>query len=335
MLRISAATLFVAVTLLATIANAQKPVDDFFAEMFSIKSVKIGSTLEDLKKNKDSTEKLSFRYQMDNRNIYDLTNLPINLPGLKPLDRLMFDTLELTFEDNKLHDLELYVPGSFRDEIFDKTCKKFDTKYGEPTVVTEKGNSYKRFIWNLGTNELFLKPYADKSFLLYYGSKIAKKKTGWVYTTRRGKGDGTLQLNLGYFEKLLQSNLSVESFEKRLPQWKTSGDLNHVRYELNFKTMADNCPNFDITYTTHDYDLEVKTFDTVSKIISEVTLKKIKQANTWELFERDLKNLNYTIRPRRYKIEDPSYVNDKKDIMVILNKANSMISITNVHIILP
>jgi hypothetical protein len=310
--------------LLTTGAKAQQRADRFLADMFGINNFKINSTLQDIQNDKEVGGNLSFRHKIDNEAIYFLADQQVNLPGLKPLDRLEFNKLGLTFENNKLRDVELYVPVRFMELVFEKTCDQFNAKYGHFVIVDKKNSSYKKYVWNLGTNELVIDTYA-KSFVVHYASKVSDKKNGWIYADRKGKGDGSLQPNLPYCEKLLKSNLTVTCFEKLLPQWETMGVSNHVRYEFNFKTMIDNSPCFYITYSLNNYDITVKTDDTTSKIISNFTLEKIKDANVWAQFEKDLNNLNYKLRPKQEKFDSDSYTDGK--FLVILDKEHSSISI--------
>jgi len=311
--------------LLTTGAMAQQQSDRFLTEVFAIDNFKINSTLQDFQNDKKIAENLTFFNKIDNRVVYFLINQKINLPGLKALDRLEFDTLELTFENNKLHDVMLNVPVHFKDLIFTKTCDQFNAKYGQSIVVDQKKGNYKKHVWNLGTNELTLNPYAE-GLIIHYASKISNKKIGWIYADRKGKGDGKIQLNLAYFEKLLTDKLTIRSFEKFLPQWETTGALNHVYYLFNFKTMVDNDPSFSITYSLNSYDINIQT-DTTSKIISEFALEKIKDSNFWAQLEKDLDNLHYVKRPKiKYS---PHIVYSNHKFLVFLDKEYSRLSIMN------
>jgi hypothetical protein len=311
--------------LLTMCARAQQRSDSFLVDVFGINTFKINSTLQNIQSDKKVAENLSFRHKIDNEVIYFLADQQVNLPGLKPLDRLEFNTLELTIENNKLRDVDLYVPVRFMAQVFKKTCDQFSAKYGHFVIVDKKNSSYKKYVWNLGTNELVLDIY-PKSFVIHYTSKILDKKNGWIYADRKGKGDGSVQPNLPYCAKLLKSNLTVTSFEKLLPQWETTGVSNHVRYELNFKTMIDNSPCFYITYSLNNYDITVKTDDTTSKIISELTLVELKDTTVWTKFKKDLESLDYKIKPQRYP--DSELIEyEKKDISISLAKNHSMIFI--------
>jgi hypothetical protein len=310
--------------LLTTGAMAQQQSDRFLADVFGINTFKINSTLKDIQNDKKIAEHLTFFNKVDNRAVYFLSDQKINLPGLKALDRLEFDTLELVFENNKLHDVELHVPGHFKNLIITKTCDQFNAKYGQSIVVDLKNGNYKMYSWNLDTNELTLNSYTEGLFL-HYASKISNKQIGWIYADRKGKGDDKIQLNLPYFEKLLTDKLTVTSFEKFLPQWETKGVLNHVYYMPNFKTLVDNSPNFSITYLLNSYDINIQIEDTTSKIISEFGLEKIKDTKVWSQFEKDLNNLNYKIGPKLKYSRNITYSNRK--FLVFLDKEDSRIAI--------
>jgi len=307
---------------------AQQRSDSFLADVFAINSFKINSTLHDIQKDRQVAENLSFFYKTDNSATYQLTGQQINLPGLRSLDRLAFDTIYLTFENNKLHDVDLYVPGSFKDIIFAKTRDQFNEKYGAVVIVDQKNSNYKKYVWNLGTKELSLLP-DPRGVGIHYASKISNKKIGWIYSDRKGKGNGTFQLNLSYLEKLLKEELIVEAFEKILPNWETTGAMNHVHYELDFKSGKDNSPRFSITYSLKNYDVIIETEDTTSKIVSAVTLEKMTNANVLIQFENDLNDLHYNfIRGPKHKYSrNITYSNDK--YLVFLDKEDSRISIMN------
>jgi len=311
---------------ITTGANAQQRSDSFLADVFAINSFKMNSTLQDIQNDKQVAENLSFYDKEDNRSSYRLTGQQINLPGLKPLDHLGFDTLELTFENNKLHDVALYMPASIKDVIFAKTCDQFNGKYGRAVIIDQKKNNSKKYVWNLGTNELSLNSYPE-GLVVHYGSKILNKKTGWIYSDRKGKGSGTIQLNLPYFEKLLSQKLTIESFEKCLPLWETTGLQNHVFYRYNFNTRVDNSPFFSLTYSLNNYGISVTAEDTTSKIITEFELKKIKDNNFWTQFEKDLDNSHYIKRPKIKYSSNIIYSNHK--FLVFLDKEDSRISIMN------
>jgi hypothetical protein len=310
--------------LLTTGAMAQQQSDHFLAEVFAINSFKMNSTLQDVQGDKQLAENLSFFDKTDNRAIYQLTGPQINLPGLSSLDRLAFDTVYLTFENNKLHDVDLYVPGSFKDKMFVKTCDKFNAQYGQFVMVDQKNSKDKKYVWNSGTKELSLRPGAG-GIIVHYASKISDKKIGWIYTDRKGNGNGTIQLNLPYFEKLLDLKLTIGSFEKVLPQWETTGTLNHVFYEYNFKTRKEDEPRLSITYSLKNYNIMIQTEDTTSKIISEFMLEKITDAGVLEKFEKDLNNGQYKKRLRRNGSRSVSYSNDK--YLILLDKQDSRITI--------
>lgn len=305
---------------------AQQKPDHFLADVFAFNSFKINSTLQEVQNDKHVAENLSFRFKFDNKASYYVIGQPINLPGLKSLDRLAFDTLELTFENNKLHDILLFVPNPFKDNIFKKTCDQFNSKYGQAVIVDQKKNKSKKYVWDLGTNKLTLSSYPDM-LAIHYASKISNKEIGWVYNDRKGKGNGTLQLNLACLEKLLGQKLTTSSFEKILPQWETTGMFNHVDYDLNFRTLNHDRLIFSITYSLNDYDLAIRTVDTTSKVINEFKLDKIKDTNVWSQFEKDLVNLNYIMGPKLKYSTIVTYSNHK--YFVFLNKEESSISIKN------
>ena len=307
-------------------AMAQQQSDHFLAEVFGINNFKINSTLQDVQKDRQVAENLSFFRKIDNMAVYDLKVQQINLPGLHQLDRLAFDTLELTFENNKLHGADLYMPAPFRDEVFKKAWDQFNSKYGQALIVDQKKSKYKKYVWNLGSNELTLRPDAE-GLLIHYASKISDKKTGWIYSDRKGKGDGKIQFNLPYFQKLLQEKLTISSFEKNLPDWETKGVSNHVFYMLNFQTMADNSPSFSITYSLKNYDIRITTEDTTSKVISEFALEKIKDTKVWSQFEKDINNLHYTLKPKLKYSHNITYSNHT--FLVYLDKGDSIISVMN------
>lgn len=304
---------------------AQKQSDHFLADVFAVR-FKINTPLKDIQNNKEFAENLSFRYKMDNSATYRLVGQQINLPGLHSLDRFAFDTLELIFENNKLHDVWLDIPREFKDRMFTKTCGQFNAKYGRAEIVNQKMSNYKKYVWNLGTNKIELAPIVD-GLVIHYGSKLSDKKIGWIYSDRKGEGNGTIQLNLHYFEKLLGEKLTVSSFEKVLPHWETSGVLNHVAYDLNFRTLNADRATFSVTYSLSNYNLEVRTVDTTSKVINEFTLDKIKDANVWSQFEKDLVNSHYVMGPKIKYLRNITYGNHK--FMVFLDKEDSRISIEN------
>src|ERR1700749_2505808 len=99
--------------------------------------------------------------------MYKLVGQQINLPGFKQLDRLSFDTINLRFENEKLHDVGLYVPNRFKDVIFKNTYEQFNSKYGRVTVVDEKKRKSKKYIWDLGSNELSLTDLRSGLLILY------------------------------------------------------------------------------------------------------------------------------------------------------------------------
>ena len=311
---------------------AQQQSDRFLADVFGINSFKMNSTLKDVQSDKQVAENLSFFHRMDNTATYKLTGVEINLPGLKSLDRLTFDTVELTFENNKLHDVNLYVPASFRNRIFKETCDQFNAKYGQAAIITEKNSSYKKYVWNLGTNELTLSP-SSNGLDIYYASKIVNKKVGWIYCDRKGKGNGTIQLNLGYLEKSLDQNLTIASFEKILPQWETTGALNHVDYLFNFKTLTENNPNFFINYALKNYDINVTAEDTTSKVITTIGFKEMGEGNFLAQMEKELNSKHYIKMPKLKYSNDITYSNHK--FIVLLDKGDSRILITKFNFKLP
>jgi hypothetical protein len=313
-------------SLLTKGAMAQPQSDHFLAEVFAINSFNMNSTLQEVQNDKQIAENLSVRDKMDNTVSCRLTGQPINLPGLRSLDRLAFDTLELSFENNKLHDVFLDIPSSFKDRIFTKTFDQFNAKYGQAVIVDQKKSNSKRYVWNVGANELTLNPYPD-GLVIHYASKIVNKRTGWIYGNRKGKGSGTIQLNLGYLEKMLDEKLAIASFEKILPQWETTGGLNHVFYMYNFRTLAENIPSLSITYSFNKCNIRVTADDTTSKVITEFALEKIKDGNFWTQLEKDLDNSHYIKRPRmKYS---PSVIYSNHKYLVFLDKEDSRISIMN------
>jgi len=311
--------------LLTTAAKAQQQSDRFLSDVFGIKTFKMNSTLQDIQNNKEIAGNLSFSYKIDNEVIYLLADQQVNLPGLKPIEGLELNKLGLIFENNKLHDVDLNIPVRFMEQVFKKTCDQFSAKYGHFVIVDKKNSNYKKYAWNLGTNELVLETY-PKALVIHYASKISDKKNSWIYADRKGKGDGSIQIGLPYIEKLLKSNLTVASFEKLLPQWETMGVSNHVRYGVNFKNMIDNSPLFEVTYYLNNYDITVQTIDTTSNIISEFTLEKIKDTTVWVRFKKDMDNSGYKIRPKRKYDEGSSYSNGK--FMITLDKEYSLIFIS-------
>jgi hypothetical protein len=316
----------VSLILLTLGAMAQQRSDHFLEEVFGLNSFKLNSTLRDIQNDKEISENLSFVSKMDNRATYFLIDEQINLPGLKSQGRLGPDTLELAFENNKLHDVVLFVPASIKDIILKKTFDQFNEKYGRAAIVDQKREDLKSYVWTLGANELSLNPYAE-GLAIGYKSKTLNRNTGWIYTDRRGKGNGTIQLNLPCFEKLLNQKLTIRSFEKFLPRWKTTGVLNHVFYELNFKTLAADRPVYLVRYSLGNYDLTTETVDTTSKIINKFTLDKLKDTNVWPQFEKTLVNLHYIKRPQLRYSENIIYSNNK--FLVFLDKKDSRISIMN------
>ena len=317
---------FFLLTMLTTATMAQKKADKFLSEVFAIESFKINSSLQDVQRDKQIAENLSLFIRIDNTVDFNLTGQQINLPGLKPLDRFAFDTIELKFENDKLHDINLYLPKSFKDVVLAKSLAQFNAEYGEAAVVEMKNNKYKKFVWNLGTNELVLTPFRD-GLEVHYGSKIPAKKTGWIYRDRKGKGNGTIQFNLPYFEKLIGAKLTIASFEKILPEWQTTGTLNHLSYDLNFSDLSPSRPVFYISYFLNGYNLAIKTIDTTTMVINEITLNKIKDPNIFLQFEKELDSLDYVKEPKIKYINHVDYTNRK--FSVILDKGNSEISIMN------
>jgi len=305
---------------------AQRQPDSFLKEVFAFDKIKINSTLQDIQKDKEMAENLSFSHKEDNTVTYLLTGQKINLPGLKLLDRLLFDTLHLAFENNKLHEVFLYVPRTFKNVVFTKTLDQFNAKYGQAVIVDQKRSKSKKYVWNLGANQLTLSPYPS-GLAIDYTSKFSDKKIGWIYRDRKGKGNGLIQLNLYYLEKLLREKLDIGSFEKRLPEWESAGVSNHVFYRLNFKTMVDNSPTFSISYSLKKYNVTISTEDTTSRIISGFQMEKIKDVHVWSQFENDLNKLHYAIIPKLTHGRIITYTN--RAFLIFLNKEDSRISIMN------
>jgi len=315
--------------------KAQQQPDHFLNEIFSINSFKLNSPLEEIQKHKDIAKNLSFFYKEDNSSVYFLADQKVNLPGLKVLDKLAFDTLELTFENNKLHDVRVNVPARFKDQIFIKTINQFNFEYGNASILAAKRRSNKKYVWDLGVNEIIITIYQDSFGIDYMSKKKSTREKSWIYSFRKGKGKGTIKLTLPYFEQLIKSGLTVTSFEKLLPSWETTGLLNHVRYEYNFKFDTDKGPVYSITYSLANYNISITTIDTTSKIITSCSLEKVKDVHVWEAFELGLKNSHYKIRPRvRYSMGD-SYTNREKHTMVIFDKPDSTIVVIDTKLPLP
>jgi hypothetical protein len=309
--------------------NAQKRTDNFLKDMFSINNFNINSTFKEV--SKESGEDLRPFYKEDYKNIYHLINHTVNLPGFKFIDRVTIDTLDLTFEDDELHDVDLIVRGHLSDGVFDKTRKLLDEKYGKSIGSQASHSNYKKYTWNLGAKQCSLDPSWNKGFIIRYGSKVSRKRNDWVYKDRKGKGNGTLQPNLSYFEKLLNSDLTLSALEKNLPQWETTGLENHILYQFDFKKRVDNSPHFSIIYKLNDYDLKVETIDTTANIISELGIRKTKDINIVAAFKKDLEKQNYAIR---YSSGDAIFYK-KEYISVFLSKDNSIIDISNFKNLLP
>lgn len=309
--------------------NAQKRTDNFLKDMFSINNFNINSTFKEV--SKESGEDLRPFYKEDYKNIYHLINHTVNLPGFKFIDRVTIDTLDLTFEDNQLHDVDLIVRNHLSDGVFEKTRKLLDDKYGKSTISLAKHSNYKKYTWNLGSKECSLDPSWNKGFIIRYGDKFSRKRNDWIYRDRKGNGNGTIQPDLLYFEKLLNSNLTLSALEKDLPHWETTGLENHIEYEFDFKKRVDNSPHFSITYNLNDYDLLAKTIDTTSNVISELGITKIKDVKIVIALKKDLEKQNYVIR---YSSDNAVFYK-KEYISVFLSKDNSIIDISNFKNLLP
>jgi len=310
-------------------ASAQKHTSSFLGNMFLINSFKINSTLEDVQKDKNTAVNLSFLEREDDNYYYVLANQQINLPGMKVLDKLSFNTPLLIFQNNKLNSVELNVPDRFISDNLNKTREQFDKEYGKSISYPEKESIYRKYIWDMGDYELIIDHHLDSAFTIHYGTKKTFIEKQWIYADRKGQGNGTIQLSLPYFEKLLESNLSVGSFEKYLPQWSSNGASNHVRYDYDLKTFKGKIPRFMITYNLRNCNITIETTDTTSKLISDYIIEEIKDIKLSNEFKKDLENFNYKIRPQRYP--DSQLIQyEKKDISVSFAKDHSMIFISKI-----
>jgi hypothetical protein len=276
-----------------------------------IKDFKINSSLKDLEKNKNLTGSLSFFARRDDESMYLYKNNHLDLKS----SSLLIDATFI-FKNDTLKRLEFEKIGDSSNGDFQKAYNDLSSKYGTPISFPGKNLLYKEYAWLYKDLILRLKPLKF-SFLLIYGKKPTVKHD-WVYSDRKGKGNNSVRIDLDYWEKLVNSNLTISLFEKDLPEWKTIGDNNHVDYDLNFKTRKRDIPQFSITYKLNNYDIEI-TADTSSKIIEDYQFSKIRDPIVLKNIKNSLIKLGYK-RDEDVKTDNTVfYLNKAKkiDVMVI------------------
>jgi len=229
--------------------------------------------------------------------------------------------VNLIFKDDKLNYIDFDVLGDPANGIYEKVFENFKARYGVPLISSVENNQLKKYTWTTRSNKLMLRPNMNRSFSIVFAKNVPEQKPLWIYTNRSGHGQGLLQLNLAYFEKLVNSNLTISAFEKYLPSWTTEGVLNHVEYKFNHKTkQMDGTPFYRMSYKFIGYNIEIRTDDTVSKIIEDYKINNINNPQIIVKFKDDIRKMNYQIDPSVTTDKYHFYINQQKNVAAILDE---------------
>jgi hypothetical protein len=289
-------------------AKAQKHINSFLSDL-GISDYKLNSTLNEFKKNKKLNH-LGFVAREDSRSSYLLNNQKINFFDVSDVDEAFLD-----FEGDKLKEVGFEVLGDLDDGKFEQTYQMLILKYGDPvTSYPVKNSSYKTYIWSQGENRLILRPLKI-SFLVKFGEQPSLNNH-WIYKERKGKGKAIVQLTLQNWEKLINSNLNISAFEKYLPEWQSTGDENHIKYDFNMKTAELDVPQFSLTYHLKDYDIQITTKDTISKAIKEYRILNIKDQSRSKSLVSDIIKSGYKIDKDIEFYQSDFYLNKYKQIAI-------------------
>jgi len=290
-------------------AQKQKNISSFLSDM-GIKDFKINSKLRNLKSNKNLKGKLTFVDKIDDESDYLYKESHLNFKSTTTLSDATFE-----FTNDSLKRVVFEKIGDLSDGVFEQVYNELTSKYGQPVSLPVKNMLYRRYEWHYKDLELILKPLKI-SFLVIYGKEPGIKHQ-WIYADRKGSGNNTMQISLPYWEKLIYSNLTINSFEKCLPKWETLGVKNHLEYGLNFKTKQADIPEFTLVYKLNNYDIKI-TADTTSKKISNYTFYNIKDQNSVNSIKNDLIKSHYKLTQKVEIAKASFYFNDTKKVSIML-----------------
>lgn len=299
--------------------KAQNHINTFLTDL-SIKDFKLNSTLVDIQKNKRINSGLTFFAKEDNVSMYILKDQKINLFDLGTTEAF------LNFENGKLKKMSFEVLGDLDDGIFERMHKLFESKYGKPVSLPTKNNLYKIHVWKEGDNELILKPLKISFMIIFKQEEPANKNKYWIYKSRKGKGENLVQLNLNSWGELVNSKLTINEFEKYLPEWESTGTHNHIQFGFNEKTKKMDVPEFLIDYKLNNYNIEITTADTVSKIIADYKFFNIKNPFLINNIENSLIASNYRLDRKNDISGATFYRNDLKKTTVVIFQDDNEIS---------
>jgi hypothetical protein len=294
--------------------KAQQSIDNFLTDVLSVKDFKLNTSLSDLKKNGNTKDHFFVFEKEDNSILVQLKKSSINLLGLQSIEMV-----NLIFIDEKLNYIDFDILGNPANGIYEKTFENFKTRYGVPVTSSVVDNPFKKYTWTTSKSKLTLRPNMNRSFSIIFSNNIQSQKPLWIYNSRSGKGRGEIQLKLAYFEKLLNSNLTISAFEKYLPSWKSEGELNHIEYDFNPKTKAQDIPQYRLQYQLGNCGIEIKTADTTSKVITDYSVRNLDDPKIIATFKEDLKNLEYIKDPDIGSFTSSFYANKQKKINVIVD----------------
>ncbi len=284
-------------------AQKQKDISNFLLDM-GIKDFKINSSIKDLEKKGN----LAFLSRLDDESTYLVktaySNASINSATLVAcngaLKRVAFERI-----------------GNLRSGAFERLRTDLISKYGKPLSIPSKDSSENRYEWRHKNLELILRRHTF-SFIVIFGEAPAVKHL-WIYKDRKGKGKNTVQLNPDSWEKLINSNLTVAAFEKCLPNWQTTGNKNHIQFDLNSKTRKFDIPQFSLIYKLNDCDIEISA-DTTSKTISSYKFSKIHNPMVIYEIKKELMNSGYKIDKNPKRDNVIFYSNRPKKITIIMSQ---------------